>query len=46
MGFSLDAPVRGEWWSSVQSSILSTEWGGATKAEQRRSPLGLQYLCV
>ena len=22
--------VRGEWWSSVQSSILSTEWDGAT----------------
>ncbi len=25
--------ARGEWWSSVQSSILTTEWGGATKAE-------------
>ena len=25
--------ARGEWWSSVQSSILSTEWGSATKAE-------------
>jgi ribosomal-protein-alanine N-acetyltransferase len=25
--------ARGEWWSSVQSSILSTEWARATKAE-------------
>jgi [ribosomal protein S5]-alanine N-acetyltransferase len=24
--------ARGEWWSSVQSSILSTEWDSATKA--------------
>jgi hypothetical protein len=23
--------ARGEWWSSVQSSILSTEWDRATK---------------
>ena len=29
--------ARGEWWSSVQSSILSTEWGNATKAESHRS---------
>jgi len=25
--------ARGEWWSSVQSSILATEWGGTTKVE-------------
>jgi [ribosomal protein S5]-alanine N-acetyltransferase len=25
--------ARGEWWSSVQSSILSTEWDSATKAQ-------------
>jgi [ribosomal protein S5]-alanine N-acetyltransferase len=25
--------ARGEWWSSVQSSILATEWGSTTKAE-------------
>jgi [ribosomal protein S5]-alanine N-acetyltransferase len=25
--------ARGEWWSSFQSSVLSTEWRGATKAE-------------
>jgi [ribosomal protein S5]-alanine N-acetyltransferase len=24
--------ARGEWWSSAQSSILSTEWSGTTKA--------------
>ena len=23
--------ARGEWWSSAQSSILSTEWSGTTK---------------
>jgi ribosomal-protein-alanine N-acetyltransferase len=25
--------ARGEWWSSAQSSILSTEWNGAAKVE-------------
>jgi ribosomal-protein-alanine N-acetyltransferase len=25
--------ARGEWWSSVQSSILSSEWSSATKAD-------------
>jgi ribosomal-protein-alanine N-acetyltransferase len=25
--------ARGEWWSSVQSSILSSEWGPAAKAD-------------
>ena len=25
--------ARGEWWSLVQSSILSAEWSSATKAE-------------
>jgi RimJ/RimL family protein N-acetyltransferase len=24
--------ARGEWWSSAQSSILSTEWRGRTEA--------------
>jgi RimJ/RimL family protein N-acetyltransferase len=25
--------ARGEWWSSVQSSILATEWCSATKVK-------------
>jgi [ribosomal protein S5]-alanine N-acetyltransferase len=25
--------ARGEWWSSAQSSILSTEWRSATKSK-------------
>jgi ribosomal-protein-alanine N-acetyltransferase len=25
--------IRGEWWSTVQAAILSTEWRGATNAE-------------
>jgi hypothetical protein len=25
--------ARGEWWSSVQSSILSAEWGRATNIQ-------------
>jgi RimJ/RimL family protein N-acetyltransferase len=25
--------ARGEWWSSAQSSILSSEWGTATTAD-------------
>jgi ribosomal-protein-alanine N-acetyltransferase len=27
--------ARGEWWSSAQSSILSTEWGGTTEAPNK-----------
>ena len=27
--------ARGEWWSSAQSSILSTEWGGVTRLATR-----------
>ncbi len=25
--------ARGEWWSSVQTSILASEWANATKAQ-------------
>jgi [ribosomal protein S5]-alanine N-acetyltransferase len=34
--------ARGEWWSSVQSSILSTEWDRATGADCRTG-LGQQF---
>jgi [ribosomal protein S5]-alanine N-acetyltransferase len=30
--------ARGQWWSTVQSSILSSEWNGVTNANKRSSP--------
>jgi RimJ/RimL family protein N-acetyltransferase len=30
--------ARGQWWSTVQSSILSSEWNGVTNANKGSSP--------